>query len=291
MVMRHSRSSLPAFAFLLALLLSHVQTASAFVAATGGNATNDIGGYRIHIFTNNLAAATNFAVTTAGDIEVLVVAGGGGGGEDVGGGGGAGGLIYSNAYPVIVSNYAVQVGGGGPGSGGGGTAGTNSIFGPLTARGGGGGGNWIGSAGSGANGGSGGGGAGYSAPQGNPGLASPTGQGSDGGAKADCGGGTTGSGGGGAGSVGQTMQDNLYGYVWGGTGLWYSISGSNVLYAMGGKGSGDHWGGQAAAAINTGNGGDGAGSGSPGKGGSGIVIVRYEPREPEVRPNIMTEVQ
>jgi hypothetical protein len=48
------------------------------VVATGGNMTNDMGGYRIHTFTNSVTAG-NFAVTADGNVEVLVVAGGGGG--------------------------------------------------------------------------------------------------------------------------------------------------------------------------------------------------------------------
>ena len=49
------------------------------VVATGGNATNDIGDFRIHVFTNS-ATASNFVVTVAGNVDVLIVAGGGGGG-------------------------------------------------------------------------------------------------------------------------------------------------------------------------------------------------------------------
>ena len=91
-------------------------------------------------------------------VEVLVVAGGGGGGMDMGGGGGGGGVIYNPAYQVA-SNSAitVTVGAGGWGAPTGGayrgdgvgpqagshqftvsaTAGGNSVFGSLTAIGGG----------------------------------------------------------------------------------------------------------------------------------------------------------
>jgi len=179
------------------LILALAQTASA-VLATGGNVTNDIPGYRIHIYTNS-ATASNFVVTAGRFVEVLVVAGGGGGGHDVGGGGGAGGLIYSNFLPVVASKYTVVVGAGGIGAGSGpaqvtGQNGSNSTFGALVAIGGGGGGNC--SAGNGANGGSGGGASGYSSP-GNPGTGT-SGQGNNGGANGSGSVNLSGSGGGGA---------------------------------------------------------------------------------------------
>lgn len=136
----------------VAILLSALaQTASA-VTATGGNATNDIGDYRIHTFTNS-ATASNFVVMTGGNVEVLVVAGGGGGG------GGTGGVIYTASYSVAAGTYNVTVGTGGVGgvTSRRGSNGVNSVFGNLTANGGGGGGNY--SVGGGLNGGCGGGGA------------------------------------------------------------------------------------------------------------------------------------
>ena len=83
------------------------------------------------------------APTGVTQIEVLVVAGGGGGGANKGGGGGAGGLIYNNSFTVTPgSSYTVTVGTGGAGisspTNAGGTGG-NSVFGSLTAYGGGGG--------------------------------------------------------------------------------------------------------------------------------------------------------
>ena len=76
-------------------------------------------------------------------VEVLVVAGGGGGGG-LGGGGGAGGLIYKPEFPVTPGGtIPVTVGSGG--AAGGSAAGTNgnpSVFGTLTAVGGGVGGSW-----------------------------------------------------------------------------------------------------------------------------------------------------
>ena len=79
--------------------------------------------------------------TTA--VNVLVVAGGGGGGSK-GGGGGAGGLIYRPAFSVTPGGTVTVTvgcgGGGAPGLGAlTGTAGQDSAFGTLTAKGGGGG--------------------------------------------------------------------------------------------------------------------------------------------------------
>ena len=92
----------------LVLLLALANAARAAVIATGGSVSN-IPGYRIHIFTNG----DTFAVTSGGNVEVLVVAGGGGGGGSTAGGGGAGGYIYTNQYSVVGgSNYTVTVGAG-----------------------------------------------------------------------------------------------------------------------------------------------------------------------------------
>ena len=91
-------------------------------------------------------------------VEVLVVAGGGGGGMDMGGGGGGGGVIYNPSYAVTQgAAITVTVGNGGYGAPAGGayrgdgvgpqptshqftvsaTQGGNSVFGSLTAIGGG----------------------------------------------------------------------------------------------------------------------------------------------------------
>ena len=65
------------------------------VAATGGNTTDDVGGYRIHTFTSS----GTLSVSAGGYIEVLVVAGGGGGGGYYyGGGGGAGGFVTAMRF-------------------------------------------------------------------------------------------------------------------------------------------------------------------------------------------------
>src|SRR6056300_1001233 len=79
-------------------------------------------------------------------VNVLVVAGGGGGGAHHGAGGGAGGLIYRPGFPVTPSGtVTVTVGDGGtgggpyPGTAGRGQTGQDTVFGTLTAKGGGGG--------------------------------------------------------------------------------------------------------------------------------------------------------
>ncbi len=241
-------------------------------------------------------------------VEVLVVAGGGGGGYlHGGGGGGAGGLIYNSAYQLTnAAAITVTVGAGGSGGNQLPTNGNNSVFGSLTAVGGGYGGSEAGPT-PGANGGSGGGGSGYSTAQ--PGGTGTAGQGFNGGRGAypdiD---GTYGSGGGGggAGAPGTDGKEgqNVSGSAGnGGNGQAYSISGTSTYYA--GGGGGGYWGDNlsyygvgglggggnggagtstnlspTAGAVNTGGGGGGsrgdASQARPGAaGGSGIVIVRY----------------
>ena len=207
-------------------------------------------------------------------VEVLVVAGGGGAGGH-GGGGGAGGLIYNSAYQITnASAITVTVGGGGAGTTGpaNGANGSNSVFGSLTAIGGGGG-AYVNP---GSDGGSGGGG-GYGGSAGGLGTA---GQGNNGG-KGDGGTNLPGGGGGGAGQVGGNNVGTTSGK--GGDGLAFSISGTSIYYAGGGGGSGfpsplPGAGGLGGGGTNFGNGtantGGGGGAGS-GSGGSGIVIVRY----------------
>jgi hypothetical protein len=231
-------------------------------------------------------------------VEVLVVAGGGGGGSGStgsqvgGGGGGAGGLIYNSNFPVIPGqSYIVTVGSGGTA----GTSGGNSVFGTLTALGGGRGGTRQGTE-AGSVGGSGGGSAGGVAGalgtvgQGNPGSPIPF----------------AGGGGGGSGGIGGFASPNREPTGGrGGPGLAYAITGNTVYYASGGSSGayggelatpanpgGGGIGGQfrtagTAGTANTGGGGGGSGSGyrntdttagatgSGAAGGSGIVIVRY----------------
>lgn len=257
--------------------------------ALGGSITTD-GTYWIHTFnaTDTFVPATNLTC------DYLVVAGGGGAGTGGGGGGGAGGYrtsIGGSTLSVTAQTYTITVGAGGAfavGTSSSGSSGTNSSFSTITSTGGGGGGGRGGTS-PGLNGGS-GGGEGCSVT--GKGLASPTGQGNNGGAFG--GGSDSGGGGGGAGAVGQdssTKGGN------GGNGLANSITGSSVTYAGGGGGGCSNGGGAGGtggtggggtggtasvgtgtnATPNTGGGGGGGGlSGSAGgNGGSGIVVIRY----------------
>lgn len=257
------------------------------------------------------------------EVEVLVVAGGGSGGahggNDGSGGGGAGGLIYRSAYPVTANTgITVTVGNGGASAttqGQLGNNGQNSVFGSLTASGGGGGGSEGVSANRpGAPGGSGGGAGGYGVKSGGTGV---PGQGFRGG---DC----TGPGDGGGGGAGAAGEDGGTGK--GGDGLIFNISGAPKYYAGGGGAGGDQrnargpfggFGGAGgggrgqdagttgstntiaalAGVDGTGGGGGGAagltvtyGAGTSlpsGKGGNGIVIVRYPgPRKANGGDNI-----
>jgi hypothetical protein len=243
------------------------------------------------------------------EVEVLVVAGGGGGGGSTAGGGGGGGVIYNRNFAVTTgSALTVTVGDGGAGTvrsdqgAPTNTSGGNSVFGALTAIGGGRG--YSGSATytprTSAVGGSGGGGGYYSGgldPKGSgtssAGTAGQGFAGGDGAAIGEWGGG----GGGGAGGAGgaQVANNSLR---TGGPGLGFNISGT-LQYYGGGGGGGCHSNGFSLGGIGGGgNGGDGSayvptagttntggGGGAGGyyeygpgggAGGSGIVIVRYQ---------------
>jgi len=259
--------------------------------------------------TPTLSSTSWTAPTGVTRIEVLVVAGGGGGGSFNGGGGGAGGLIYSSSYSITPgSAITVTVGAGGIGdgrpgngatgaSGAVGTNGGNSVFGSLTAIGGGVGATYSVRT-SGVSGGSGGG------SWGSLNFASGTaGQGNAGGGGYPIGNyyTETAGGGGGAGSSGVDGGTSSNQPGAGGLGLLFNISGSVQFYAAGGGAGANRLGGSAlggsgiggnggttsslagvAGVSNTGSGGGGAAyNGFPGSsadggaGGSGIVIVRY----------------
>ena len=260
-----------------------------------------------------------FSITSTNTvIELLVVAGGGGGGYDRGSGGGAGGLID---IPQLVVNkntsYSVSIGNGGAAgistsvTGG---NGQNSVFGTLTAIGGGGG-NFTGN---GQNGGSGGGG-GWSNGTGGSSLQSAQsgdsgtyGYGNAGGAGGSLGSNIIG-GGGGAGAAGSTSSPTTSSNrPNGGIGRQLSITGTATYYAggggggqafdgpngnttpyfylqgLGGLGGGGNGGGTNGGAgtpgtANTGGGGGGGANIPPGPGatgGSGVVIVAYPDRNP-----------
>ena len=234
------------------------------------------------------------------EVEVLVVGGGGGGGSHHGGGGGGGGVGYNNRYTVTPgSAISVTVGNGGSGGPSGapsgdfrGGAGGNSIFGNMTAIGGGGGGNYPNSGGSG---GSGGGACNWSVNA--SGGSGTSGQGFAGANGSNLN--NYGGGGGGAsepGGKGFARGD-------GGDGLPFSIAGTLTYYGGGGGagyypgytfdgyrgrgglggggygGDGPHNGGTTpkAGTPNTGGGGGGVADlyKTGGAGGSGVVIVRY----------------
>jgi hypothetical protein len=238
------------------------------------------------------------------EVDVLVVGGGGGGGSNYGGGGGAGGLIFEENYGVS-GDISVEIGDGGAGSATTSVAATNggnSIFGSLTAIGGGKGGNGAQTTtalGNGGDGGSGGGGGGHSDVD--PyvlGGVGTTNQGNDGGDGYS--GSTTtersGGGGGGANQVGSNSAPqqggaggvgsylgNIFGDNYGENG-WFAGGGgggvvevgSGGLGGVGGGGDGGHGVAGENALANTGGGGGAGGIELiGGNGGSGIVIIRY----------------
>ena len=195
-------------------------------------------------------------------VNVLVVAGGGSGGGDAGGGGGAGGLIYRPGFSVTPGGtVSVTVGCGGGNTPGGliGADGSDSVFGTLTAKGGGGGGGGGGAANSG---GSGGGarsgqtsGKGSATQPTQPGDSGTYGFGNEGGNSNS---GPGGGGGGGAGGAGaQNGSANTGGD--GGVGKAYTIAdGTTSVYYAGG-GGGAFEGGGRPGAPRIGQGGQGGG--------------------------------
>ncbi len=254
-------------------------------------------------FTNGNGAWTTPAGVT--NIDVLVVGGGGAGGPNGGGGGGGGGVIYTNGYAVAAgANYTVTVGSGGMpktyNSSWTAISGTNSVFGTLTAIGGGGGGSRgdYSTSATGLNGGSGGGGG--SKP--GTGGSGTVGQGNSGGNGVNTSPSYGGGGGGGAGAVGTNGTGSAGGN--GGAGTTNVITGVSVYYGGGGGGGlalvgtggtgGSGGGGNGNSATggagtngiaNTGGGGGGGGS-TCGSGGSGVVIVRFAASQLSAPPTI-----
>ena len=220
-------------------------------------------------------------------VTVMAIAGGGGGGSTIGAGGGAGGMVESSTYPVSPGGSVPgSVGDGGPGAGSRGSrgsAGQNTIFGTITAYGGGGGGSWDsqgGNAGGSGGGGSGGSGGGGSTQTNFPAVGA-TGFGNSGGSGTGHGGQAGGGGGagaaGGGGNAGEGRSNDISG-----TSTTYAGGGGTGGYqraatpgGAGGGGNGGNPGQQGQA--NTGGGGGGGihpPDGAGGKGGSGIVIIR-----------------
>jgi hypothetical protein len=236
----------------------------------------------------------DFSLAFTVDVDYLVIAGGGGGaaGSAGGGGGGAGGYRTGTGLSLTPgTTYSITVGAGGTGNptpdgvSAASTDGGDSVFGSITAAGGGGGqGGEPASpyAGNGRAGGSGGGGR-----YGGTGGAGTSGQGNAGGGSTN-GGSRGGGGGGGAGGAGAAGTSTVGGA--GGAGLASSITGSSVVRASGGAGGntgsntvaattgGGGAGGTSAnstaGTANTGGGGGGNGSSAGAKdGGSGVVII------------------
>lgn len=274
----------------------------------------------VHQYTTS-GAATFTPPAGVTEVTYLLLAGGGGagGGNDDGvkgtGGGGAGGLLIGTLNGLVPdSTYSVFVGEGGVGglSTGpfNGENGENTLFGPLTAVGGGGGGT-AGQAGQ--AGGSGGGGGGRN---GQSGGAATTGQGHAGGNStastvtgraAGGGGGGAGEGGFNGGASGSSPTYDGFGGD-GGNGYISSITGMAKAYAAGGGGGGVYAGGTGGyggggngtavagqdgghGAPNTGSGGGGiARNAAGGNGGSGIVVVRYELPNCETTYSTLNEV-
>jgi hypothetical protein len=222
-------------------------------------------------------------------VDYLVIAGGGGGGgASWSGGGGAGGYLSSALSLSTSTAYTITIGAGGAGGAitNRGVNGSNSVFGSITAIGGGYGSpgdsnsTWM-NAGSGGSGGGGGSDGGSSTGAGGSGT---TGQGNAGGTGGTDGVSTRGGGGGGgAGGVGGNRIAGVGGN--GGAGTASSITGTSVTRGGGGAGAGNTTNGTAtggggsapsgAGTANTGGGGGGASNSSGGAGGSGIVVVRY----------------
>ena len=256
-----------------------VDSALAYMFATGGNDVYNHSGYRIHRFysSNTLTITRSGSGGAFSTIEYMVVGGGGSGSSGIqapplaGGGGGAGGLAYGN-ISLNIQPVTVFVGAGGDAGSFNGTPGSNSyitspeIAGQIIGIGGGS--SQFG--GSGNPGGSGGGGVHYISPT-TGGSAIPftvtggTHYGNPGGN------GTTSvaGGGGGAGGAGGSGSN--------GSGRTTTITGAATTWATGG-GAGNG----GTGTTNTGNGGGGAPQGSTGAnaGGSGIVVLRYPYIEP-----------
>jgi autotransporter-associated beta strand protein len=224
--------------------------------------------------------------------DYLVLAGGGGGGGSANdstawgsGGGGAGGLL-TGTMTLSSTSYNVQVGGGGVGGQRSSTAasqrgsnGGNSIFGSITAAGGGAGGRFKEAGSAGGSGGGGGGRAGSAGGTGNTPATTPS-QGNDGGDARtdDISGQSAGGGGGGAGAAGGNAGPTSSVAGNGGAGLASTITGASVATGgTGGGGAGSTSGNATAGTDGLGGGGGGAGTnGTGGQGGAGLVIVRYQ---------------
>ena len=131
---------------------NHPGRSNSGIVASGGVTNEYVDGqtiYKSHVFTSS----GTFTVTAgSADIQYLVVAGGGGGGGGYAGAGGAGGLktsvpgvqkadgtvLTAPDFPVSPGSYTVTIGAGGQGGATiSGSPGGNTVFGSITAHGGG----------------------------------------------------------------------------------------------------------------------------------------------------------
>ena len=207
------------------------------VEATGGDWTEEFGGWKAHVFTGSSSFVLNSYVGSSVKVDYLIVGGGGGGGYRMGGGGGGGGVLTGYCY-LDADTYTITVGAGGAAGVYSGsipaTNGGNSTFNGLTAVGGGSGGSDNNGTGNsdGGNGGSGGGGSAYAA--GTPGS---TGAGGTGTAGQGYAGGNQGTayygGSGGGGSEAGSTQSSGYPAT-GGTGTFSTILGRPHYWGGGG---------------------------------------------------------
>ena len=106
-----------------------------FLGLPAGPSSQRLSDSRTVVSFTTVGSGTWTVPTGVTTVQVLVVAGGGGGcSSSYGGGGGAGGLIFNSNYSVTPGgSVSYTVGGGGAIA----TNGSNSVFGTLTAIGGG----------------------------------------------------------------------------------------------------------------------------------------------------------
>lgn len=250
------------------------------------------------ITTNTITTNTlNVQNTNDSSLQVsyLVVGGGGGGGGSdgtYGGGGGGAGQVIFNPLAILTGSTSITIGAGGnPGDGQGsgnftGSNGGTTRLGYIAsaAGGGGGGGSRGGNGVSGLNGSSGGGGGGGTTPT--SGGTGVSGEGYNGGGGATQS--TAGGGGGGSGGAGSNDSSGNNGGT-GGGGTLNAISGSAILYGIGGTGGGTgSTSGTGPMPLTYGSGGGGGIVNYGTYGMPGVVIISYQASSPLATGGIIT---